>query len=213
MRRGKRFGVKDPALERHLPADVLAYHRLGPVVEQLVRDTAKVLERRAVTRPEGDQVLRARQPTEALTRVAEHHVEAVQRQLQPRAAADRLLVGPIDLRLMPGPGLEPLLGPPRGLRPRALDIPADRVVAALEPVIADQVLMHPGGQQPGLRGQPLIDQRLELIQLRRHPLAPIRRLRPKLQIPLHRPPVPAEHPADLRVRVALTRKRPNLDSR
>ena len=202
--------MEDPLLDRHVAADVLTHDRLGAVIEQLVRHTTEVRERRPVTRPERDEVLGAGQPAERVARVAEDHVEAVERQLQPRAGADRLLVGPVDLRLEPGPGLEPHLATRRRLRPRALDVPTDRVVAALEPVIADQVLMHPRRQQPRLRRQPLIDQRLQRIQLRRHPLAAIDRLRALLEIPLHRPPIPTEQPADLGVRVALTRKRPDV---
>src|SRR5436190_21930785 len=90
--------MEDPLLELHVLADMLAHHRLGPVIQKLVRDPAKVFERRPVTRPEGDQVLGAGQPTERITGVPEHHVKAVQRQLQPRAGTDRLLVRPIDLR-------------------------------------------------------------------------------------------------------------------
>jgi hypothetical protein len=119
-------------------------------------------------------------------------------------------MGPVDLRLEARPSLEPHLAARRRLRARPLDVPADRVVAPLEPVIADQVLMHPGRQQRRLRHEPLINQRLERVELRRHPLAAIGRLRALLEIPLHRPPIPTEQPADLRVRVALTRKRPDV---
>ncbi len=205
VRRGQRLWVEDPLLDRHVAADVLADDRLGAVVEQLVRHAAEVLKRRAVTRPERDQVLRAGQPTKRVTAVSEDHVKRVERQLQPRPGPDRLLVGPVDLRLEPRRCLEPHLRARRRLRPKALDIAAHSVVAALEPVIADQVLMHPCRQQPGLLRKPLIDHRLELVQLGRHPLAAIHRLRPGLHIPLHRPSITADQPADLGVRVALTR--------
>jgi hypothetical protein len=210
MRGRQGLGMKDPLLDRHVLADVLAHHGLGAVVEQLVRDAAEVRERRPVTRPERDQVLRAGQPAERIARMAEHHVEAVERQLQPRAGPDRLLMRPVDLRLEPGTRLEPRLAAHRRLRPGPLDVAADRVVTALEPVIPDEVLMHPRRQQSGLRREPLIDQRLKRIQLRRHPLPAVDRLNARLEIPLHRPPIPTEQPADLRVRVALTRKRPDV---
>jgi hypothetical protein len=171
---------------------------------------AEVRERRAVTRPERDEILRAGQPAERVTGVTEHHVEAVQRQLQPRAGPDRLLMRPVDLRLKPRPGLEPRLATRRRPRPRTLDIPTDRVIAALKPVVADQVLMNPGRQRPRLRRQPLIDQRLERVKLRSHPLAVVHRLRALLEIPLHRPPIPPQQPADLRIRVTLTRQRPDI---
>jgi hypothetical protein len=51
-----------------------------------------------------------------------------------------------------------------------LDIPAHGVVAALEPVVAHEVLMNTSRQQPRLVCEPVIDQGLELIELRRHPL-------------------------------------------
>src|SRR4051794_24445286 len=114
----------------------------------------------------------------------EHHVKAEQRQLQPRAGPDRLLVRPVDLGLMTRRGLEALLLPPRWPWPGALDVAAARFVAALDPSVPDQVLMDPRRQKPRGRGQPLIDQRLELVQLRRHPPAPVDRLRAGLQIPL-----------------------------
>jgi hypothetical protein len=101
--------MEDPPLERHVAADVLAHHRLGAVVEQLVRHAAEVLKRRTVIRPERDQILGAGQPAERVAGVAEHHVEAVERQLQAGARADRLLMGPVDLRLKARPGLEPHL--------------------------------------------------------------------------------------------------------
>src|SRR3954449_8753191 len=111
---------------------------------------------------------------------------------------------------MPGPGLKALLLARRRPRPRALDVAPHGVVAALEAVVADQVLMDPRRQQARRGGQPLINHRLDLVQLARHPPAPIDRLRTRLQIPLHRPPVPAEQPADLGVRVALARQRPRV---
>jgi hypothetical protein len=210
MRGGQRLGVKPPLLERHVLADMRPDDGLGAVIQELARNPTEMTKRLAVTRPEGDQVLRASQRAERITRMTEHHVKAVQRQLQPRAGANRLLVRPVNLRLEPRRGLKPLLRPARRPRPGPVDISTDGVVAALEPIIADQVLMHPRGQQPRLRGQPLIDQRLQRIQLRRHPLAAIHRLRTGLQIPLHRPPIPADQPADLRVREPLTRKRPDV---
>jgi hypothetical protein len=51
------FGMEDPLLDRHVLAHVLAHDRLGPVVKQLVWHPAEVRERRAVTRPERDEIL------------------------------------------------------------------------------------------------------------------------------------------------------------
>jgi hypothetical protein len=64
--------------------------------------------------------------------------------------------------------------------------------------------MHPGSEQPRLFREPLIDHRLQGIQLRRHPLAAVDGLRALLEIPLHRP-LTADQSADLGVRVALMR--------
>src|SRR4051812_20232698 len=111
---------------------------------------------------------------------------------------------------MSGRGLEALLAACRWPRPRALHVAADRVVAALEAVVADQILMDPRRQKPRRGRQPLIDQRLELVQLARHPLAPVDRLGAGLQIALDRPPVAPEQPADLGVRVALAGQRPHV---
>src|SRR4051812_2870097 len=98
---------------------------------------------------------------------------------------------------MPGPSLKALRRPRRRARPRTLDVATDRVVAALESVVAYEILMDPSRQQPRCGRQPLIDQRLELVQLARHPLAPVDRLRAGLQIPLDRPPDTPNQPADL----------------
>lgn len=54
----------------------------------------------------------------------------------------------------------------------------------------------------------LVDQRLELIQLRWHPPAPVDRLRSGLRVALDRPPVASQQPPDLGVHVALARERP-----
>ena len=117
---------------------------------------------------------------------------------------------PIDLGLEPGRGLKPHLGPAWRLRSRPVDIPAHSVIPAVKPIVTHEVLVDPRRQQPRLASEPLIDQRLEPVELRRHPPAAIRRLRTMLEIPLHRPPIPAQQPADLRVGVALTRKRPDV---
>jgi len=87
---------------------------------------------------------------------------------------------------------------------------ADRVIDAGERVVANEILMHPGRQQPRLLREPLIDQRLERVQLRRHPLAPIDRLGALLEITLHRQPVTTNQPADLGIRIALARQRPDV---
>jgi hypothetical protein len=92
MRRGQGFGVELVLAERALAADVGAHDGLGAVVEQLARDAAEVPERGALAGPEGHQILRARERAERVAGVAEDHVEAVERQLDPRARADRLLV-------------------------------------------------------------------------------------------------------------------------
>jgi hypothetical protein len=87
-------------------------------------------------------MLRARQSAERIAGMAEDHVEAVQRQLQPEAGADRLLVRPIDLRLKTRAPSQ--TAPGHVERPRPLDIPADGLVAALEPIVADEVLVDAG---------------------------------------------------------------------
>src|SRR3954471_16124930 len=210
MRRGERLGMKLVLAQRALAADMGADDGLGAVIEQLARNTAEMRERRAVTRPEGDQVLRTGQRAERVARMAEDHVKAIERQLQARAGHDRVLMGPVDLRLMTGPRLKALLLARGRPRPRALDVAADRVVAALKAVIAGQVLMDPRRQQARRGRQPLVDQRLELIQLARHPPPLVDRLRPGLQIALHRPPIAAQQSADLGVRVPLARQRPRV---
>jgi hypothetical protein len=169
-----------------------------------------MIERGTVTRPERHEVLRTRQRAERITRMAEHHVKAIQRQLQTRTRADRLLMGPVDLRLMTRRRLKTLLDPGRPPGPGALDITTDRVITALKTVIARQILMNARGQQARLTSQPLIDHGLELIQLRRCPPATISRLDPILQIPLHRPPITSQQPTDLCVGQPLARKCPDV---
>jgi hypothetical protein len=75
--------VEDPLADLNVAADVLSHHGLRSVIEQLPRNTPEVRERRPVARPERDEILRAGQPTERIPGMAEDHVEAVQRQLQP----------------------------------------------------------------------------------------------------------------------------------
>jgi hypothetical protein len=75
--------------------------------------------------------------------MAENHVKAVEGQLQPRGRADRLLMRPVDLRLVPGGGLEPLLDLLLSPRTGPLDIPAHRVIATLETVVTNQILVDP----------------------------------------------------------------------
>lgn len=99
--RGERFRM-EAALATGERADVLAYDRPRAVVRDLARDTAEVGEGGAVVGPEADEVLRAGEANERVARMAEHHVEAVQRQLQPGLAAKRRLVRPIHLRLVAG---------------------------------------------------------------------------------------------------------------
>src|SRR3954447_23356252 len=130
MSRGQRLRVERVLAERALATDVGTDDGLDAVIKQLARDAPEVRERRAVTRPEGHQILRAGERAERVARVAEDHVKAIQRQLQPRARRDRLLVRPVDLRLMARPGLKALRGPGRRPRPRPLDVATDRVVAA-----------------------------------------------------------------------------------
>lgn len=137
-------------------------------------------------------------------------MEAIQRPLQPRRGLDRLLVRPVDLRLPARPRLEPLLRPRLRLRPRPLDVAAHRVVAAVEAVIARQILIHPRREQPRLPREPLVDHRLERVELRRHPPPAIHRLRSLLQIALHRPPIAPDQPADLGVGKALALQRPHV---
>jgi hypothetical protein len=189
---------------------MLAHHGLGAVIEQLARHPAKVPERRPVTGPERHQILGAGHGAERVARMAEHHVKAVERQLQPRARAERLLVRPIDLRLMARRRLKPLLALGRRPGPGPLHVAAHRVVAALEAVVAHQVLMDPRRQQPRLRGQPLIDPRLERIQLGRRAPAAIDRLHAVFQITLDRPPIAPHQPRDLGIAVPLTPKRPDV---
>jgi hypothetical protein len=56
----------------------------------------------------------------------------------------------------------------------------------------------------------LIDQRLELIQLRRSPPTTINRLSSMLDIPLHRPPITTKQPPDLGIAQPLTLQRPDI---
>ena len=202
--------MKDPLTEGHLPPDVALHDRLRAVIKQLTWDATKVGERLAVTRPERHEILRARQRAERIPRVAEHHVKAVERELQPRSRADRLLVRPVDLRLVPGRRLEPLTGPRRTPWTGPLGIAAHRVIAAREAIVAHQILVDARRQQTRLRGQPLIDQRLELIQLRRCAPALIDGLSTMLQIALHGPPITTQHPADLGIGQPLTLQRPDI---
>jgi hypothetical protein len=92
MRRGQRLGMEHVLAQAPFATDVGADDGLGPVIEQLARDAAEVPECRPVTRPERDQVLGAGERAERVARVPEDHVEAIQRQLQPRTRADRVLV-------------------------------------------------------------------------------------------------------------------------
>ncbi len=179
---------------------------LGAVIQQFARNAAEVRERRPVARPERHEIHRPDQPDEAVARVPQRHVKAVERKLQPRRGPDRRLVRPIDLRLMTRGGLKALLRPGRHALidgAGAFDVATYGLVGASEAVVAHEVLMDPGRQQPRALGQPLIDHRLERIELGRCALAPVDRLGVLGQIALDRPPIAADRPADLRVRVPL----------
>ncbi len=143
VRGGQRLRVKDPLPDRDFPANMAAHNRLGAVIEQLARDPAEVRERGTMARPERHEILRTSQRAKRVPRMAENHVKAIERQLQPRSRADRLLMRPVDLRLVPGSGLKPLLNPRLSLRARPLHIPAHRVIAALKTVVTNQILVDP----------------------------------------------------------------------
>jgi hypothetical protein len=88
-------------------------------------------------------------------------------------------------------GLKALRGAPLLARARTLDVATHRAIAALKAVVADEVLMDARSLEPRLGRQPLIDQRLERIQLGRHPPAPVDGLRPVLEVALDGSPVAA----------------------
>ncbi len=146
-------------------ADVGAHDGLGAVIEDLLGDAAEMREGRPVAGPEGDQVLGADQPDEGIAGVTQHHVEAVERQLQARGGQDRLLMGPVDLSLVAGSGLKALRYRLGRLGAGAVDVAAHRRVAAGEAVVAEEVLVDAGRLQAGVLGQPLVDRRLEGIEL------------------------------------------------
>jgi len=87
----------------------------------------------------------------------QHHVEAIERQLEPGGGHERLLVGPVDLGLVAGCGLKAALE--LGVRPRAraLQVAADGLVAAGEAVVAHEILVDARGEQAGLAREPLVD--------------------------------------------------------
>src|ERR1700690_360067 len=210
VRGGQRLLVKDPLPERDFPPDMTPDDRLGAVIKQLAGHTAEVRERGTVTRPERHEILRPRQRTERITRMTEDHVKTEQRELKARERADRLVMRPSDLRLMTRGSLKTLCCPRHRTRASPLGIATHRVVATSEPIVTHQILVDSGRQKPRLRGQPLIDQWLELIELRRHPPAPVDRLSTILQIPLDRAPITAQQPADLRIAIPLPVKRPDI---
>ena len=171
-----------------------------------MRAPAKVFERRPVTRPEGDQVLGAGQPAERITGSGRAPCES-SRAAAPApswcgSAAGVTSRSASDNRVR-------VSNRSSCTRRRASAGTARRTggpcYSCPKPVVANQVVIYPGPQQPRLRRQPLIDQRLERVQLGRHPPPAIGRLRARLQVPLHRPPIPTQQPADSRVREPLTR--------
>ena len=208
--RGERLGMQAPLALKALGSDVGAHHGLRAVIEQLGRDAAEVGKGGAVTGPEGHEVKRAHETAEGVARVAEHHVEAVEGQLEPRARPDRLLVGPVDLGLVAGRGLKAALE--LGVRPRAraLDVAAHRLVAAAEAVVAHEVLVDPRRLQARLAGEPLVNHRLDPIELRGLALAAVDGLRAVDQVAAHRPPVAAHQPADLGVGKPLSVQGPDV---
>lgn len=138
---GQGLGVVETITRASLGADMGAHDRLGAVVEDLLRDSAEVGEGGSVAGPEGDQILGADQPDEGIATVTQHHVEAVERQLQPRGGAGRLLMGAVDLGLMAGRRLKAFRDGLRCLRAGAVHVVAHRRVAAGEAVVATQVLV------------------------------------------------------------------------
>ena len=102
---------------------------------------------------------------EGAARVTQHHHEAHQRALR-APDPDLAEVGPVDLGLLAGQGLEAQIGLGHGSRPLGRDHVAE--VALAPPVAAlDRHLVEPGGGQPGPDRQGLADEGQERIDHRR----------------------------------------------
>lgn len=128
-------------------------------------------------------------------------MEAVERACDPLGREDRLLIGPVHLRLMAGGGLEALLGGAGVFGgPEIPDVALDDLVAAAEAVVARQILVDAGGTERGFFLQPRLDDPLEGVELRGSFLSPtVDRLRALRQIALYGPPVAPHHTGDLGV--------------
>jgi hypothetical protein len=140
-----------------------AHHSLGSVIDDRGWDAAEVDERPAVTIPEAAQVLSGREAAERVTRIRQGHVEAVGVQ-RPGRGHKLAFVAPVDLSLGPRQDLEAAVeadrlrvgvGQPSPVLP---DIDLDPLVVAAKAVLGDQPFMDHRGLQPGLLGQPCIDQ-------------------------------------------------------
>ncbi len=192
----------DRALRRYGGAPTYALYEYVPrhiFGQNLPWHTTEVRKRRAVTRPERDQVHRADEAEERVAGMAKDHVERVERQLQALWRVDRLLVRPVDLRLMARRRLKALLRRLGLGRSRSLHVAAHSLIAAHKTVVACEILMDALCLKTRRGRQPLVDQRLEWVELRRCALAPIGRLRAFGQIALDGAPVAAHVAADLRV--------------
>jgi hypothetical protein len=84
------------------------------------------------------------------------------------------------------------------------DVALDDLVATGKAVVADQVLVDAGGPEVRLPPEPTVHDVLEGIEHRGRVLLPtVERLGALRKVALDRPPVTADHPADLCVGVTL----------
>ncbi len=194
-------------VQRHLGVapHVLAHHRLGPVIDDGGRHPTEVVEGPTVAVPEGDQILGGDKAGERVPAEAQGHVEApdVHRTV---GRVEDALVAPVHLGLGPGQHLEAPVQLGRG-RPQPLPglghVQLRSLVGATEPVVGHQALVDRGGLQPPFLGQPGVDQGGVGVDhlLPRRPAGGHRRRSiwgVGREVLLHRPPVVAGLPGDLR---------------
>jgi hypothetical protein len=194
-------------VQRHVlvAAHVLADHRLGPVVHDRGGDALKVVEGATVAVPERHEILGGDEAAERVPAVGQRHVEAPHVG-GPVLRLDEALVPPVDLRLGAREHLEAPVQVGR-LGPQPLPglghVELGALVGAAEAVLGDEALVDHRGPQAAVLGQHGVDERLVVVdQLPLVGAAGGRRRRPAggvgRQVLLHRPPVVAGLPGDLR---------------
>src|SRR5277367_793174 len=154
-------------MEDHAVLEALQHDLLHPVIEDLVRHTAGVLERQDVAVTDGVDVGMEHEADEVPAAVAEHEGEADDRRGLTR---EQHRIGrQVDLALDAGRGLEAQVGSATRRRPEGPHVELEDAVAA---GVADgpDLLEHAHAAQ--LVGEnELVDERLERIELARAPLA------------------------------------------